>query len=69
MDGVCAFRESGTYVVVGALQPVKIDVRRNTGRYEEANVWMKHPIHDLPTATREEKGKDEKNLRLGRPRA
>jgi len=38
------FPESGAYVVPGAFQPVKIDVRRNTGRYEEANVWMKHPL-------------------------
>lgn len=38
------FPESGQYVVPGAFQPVKIDVRRNIGRYEEANVWMKHPL-------------------------
>jgi len=38
------FPESGSYVVAGAFQPVKIDVRRNVGRYEEANVWMKHGI-------------------------
>jgi len=38
------FPENGTYVVPGAFQPVKIDVRRNTGRYEEANVWMRHPV-------------------------
>ena len=37
------FPESGTYVVEGAFQPVTIDLRRNIGRYEEANVWMKHP--------------------------
>jgi len=30
--------------VPGAFQPIKIDVRRNTGRYEEANVWMRHPV-------------------------
>jgi hypothetical protein len=38
------FPESGTFAVPGAFQPIKIDVRRNIGRYEEANVWMKHPI-------------------------
>lgn len=38
------FPESGAYVVPGAFQPVKIDLRRNVGRYEEANVWMRHPI-------------------------
>jgi GNAT superfamily N-acetyltransferase len=37
------FPESGPYVVPGAFQPVTIDVRRNIGRYEEANVWMRHP--------------------------
>jgi GNAT superfamily N-acetyltransferase len=39
-----AFPESGRYVVAGAFQPVTIDLRRNVGRYEEANVWMKHPL-------------------------
>ena len=38
------FLETGNYVVPGAFQPIKIDVRRNTGRYEEANVWMRHPV-------------------------
>ena len=38
------FPESGPYVVPGAFQPVKIDVRRDIGRYEEANVWMRHPV-------------------------
>lgn len=39
-----SFPESGPYVVEGAFQPVKIDTRRNVGRYEEANVWMRHPL-------------------------
>ena len=38
------FPESGSYVVAGAFQPVTIDLRRNVGRYEEANVWMRHPL-------------------------
>ena len=38
------FPESGTYVVPGAFQPVTIDLRRDIGRYEEANVWMRHPV-------------------------
>ncbi len=38
------FLETGNYVVPGAFQPIKIDVRRNAGRYEEANVWMRHPV-------------------------
>jgi GNAT superfamily N-acetyltransferase len=38
------FPESGSYVVAGAFQPLTIDVRRDVGRYEEANVWMRHPL-------------------------
>jgi GNAT superfamily N-acetyltransferase len=38
------FPESGRYVVTGAFQPVTVDLRRNVGRYEEANVWMQHPL-------------------------
>ena len=38
------FPESGPYVVPGAFQPVAIDIRRDIGRYEEANVWMRHPV-------------------------
>ena len=36
--------DSGRYVVAGAFQPVTIDLRRNVGRYEEANVWMRHAV-------------------------
>ena len=39
-----SFPESGEYVIPGALQPVTIDRERNTGRYLDANVWMRHPI-------------------------
>jgi len=35
-------------VVPGALQPVRIDRERDTGRYEDPNVWMKHTILDGP---------------------
>ena len=38
------FPESGSYVVAGAFRPVTIDLRRDVGRYEEANVWMRHPV-------------------------
>jgi GNAT superfamily N-acetyltransferase len=38
------FPESGDYVVPGALQPVRIDRDANEGRYEDPNVWMRHPI-------------------------
>ena len=39
-----AFPESGDYVVPGALVPVRIDRERDLGRYEEPNVWMRHPV-------------------------
>jgi hypothetical protein len=39
-----AFPESGPYVVPGALQPVRIDRERDEGRYEDPNVWMRHPV-------------------------
>ncbi len=39
-----SFPESGEYVVPGALQPVQLDLERNEGRYEDPNVWMRHPI-------------------------
>jgi hypothetical protein len=41
-----SFPESGPYVVPGALQPVQMDLERNEGRYEDPNVWMRHPITD-----------------------
>ena len=36
--------DTGSYVVPGALQPVVIDRERDTGRYEDPNVWMRHPL-------------------------
>jgi hypothetical protein len=39
-----SFPESGPYVVPGALQPVLMDLERNEGRYEDPNVWMRHPV-------------------------
>ena len=39
-----SFPESGPYVVPGALQPVLIDRERDEGRYEDPNVWMRHPV-------------------------
>ena len=38
-----AFSETGDYVVPGAVQPVAIDRERDLGRYDDANVWMRHP--------------------------
>jgi GNAT superfamily N-acetyltransferase len=43
------FPDSGPYVVLGALQPVLIDHGRDEGRYDDPNVWMRHP----PLARRE----------------
>ena len=37
------FPESGPYVVPGALCPVRMDLERDVGLYEEPNVWMRHP--------------------------
>jgi hypothetical protein len=42
-----SFSESGPYVVPGALQPVRMDVDRNEGRYEDPNVWMRHPVGEI----------------------
>ena len=39
-----AFPESGRYVVPGALQPVVIDRERDLGRYDDPNIWMRHPV-------------------------
>jgi len=38
------FPDSNAYVVPGALQPVVIDRERDEGRYEDPNVWMRHPV-------------------------
>lgn len=37
-----AFPETGRYVVPQALDPVSVDRERDTGRYEESNLWMRH---------------------------
>jgi hypothetical protein len=34
------FPETGPYALEGAIAPVKIDVDRQTGTYEEPNVWV-----------------------------
>ncbi len=36
------FPGSGSYVVPGALQPVRIDLESDSGRYEDPNCWMVH---------------------------
>jgi hypothetical protein len=39
-----SFPESGKFIVPGALQPVSIDRECDFEYYEDANIWMKHPI-------------------------
>jgi len=36
------FETSGAYALEGALAPVKIDLERRTGTYEEPNVWVSY---------------------------
>lgn len=38
------FPESGRYIVKGALEPVVIDVKSNSGVYHDPNVWMRHKV-------------------------
>ena len=38
------FPASGSYVVPGALVPVRIDREADRGEYVEPNVWMVHPL-------------------------
>jgi len=37
------FERSGSYALEGAIAPIKIDVDRGTGTYEEPNVWVAYP--------------------------
>ena len=39
------FKESGKYIVDGALSPVKIDLEKDLGEYVEANVWILHEVN------------------------
>ena len=34
------FEKSGAYALNGAIAPVEIDVERQTGTYEEPNIWV-----------------------------
>jgi hypothetical protein len=38
------FEQSGAYALEGALAPVKIDLDRQTGIYEEPNVWVAYAV-------------------------
>jgi hypothetical protein len=39
-----AFPETGSYVFPNGLQPVDIDLERDTGEYWEPNVWLRHRL-------------------------
>ena len=39
-----SFPDSGDYVIPGALQPVRMDLAHNEGRYEESNFWMSYQV-------------------------
>jgi hypothetical protein len=38
------FPRSGRYIVPGAFQPIRVDRARDRVGYDEANVWMRHPV-------------------------
>lgn len=38
------FYQSGNYVIVGGLNPMKMDLEKGEGIYIEPNVWMQHSI-------------------------
>ncbi|MDD3050259.1 MAG: hypothetical protein PHR06_03860 [Candidatus Cloacimonetes bacterium] len=37
--------ESGYYIIDGALNPLEIDVEKNSGRYKDPCIWVKHHIN------------------------
>ncbi len=39
-----AFPGSGSFIVPGGLAPLVVDLDAGTGRYQEANVWVAHPL-------------------------
>jgi GNAT superfamily N-acetyltransferase len=39
------FPESGRYVIPGALNPIKIDLKKGEGLYVEPNVWVVHNLN------------------------
>ena len=38
------FPFTGSYIVPGALVPITIDVKNNSGIYKDPNIWMQHPV-------------------------
>ena len=45
------FPDSGRYIVPDAFQPIVVDREADRVRYEEANVWMLHPVMSTMNAT------------------
>ena len=39
-----SFQSSGSYIVPGALTPVKADLKKDLAEYTEPNVWVRHKI-------------------------
>ena len=37
------FKQSGEYIIPGALNPIAVDIQADSGVYCEPNVWMYHP--------------------------
>lgn len=38
------FKESGEYIIKGALNPVKMDLENDNGEYIEPNIWIRHKV-------------------------
>ncbi len=38
------FPESGSYIVPEALQPIRIDIEKDIGIYEDPNVWIEYSL-------------------------
>jgi len=36
------FGESNKYIIPGALNPININLKNNSGKYIEPNVWVLH---------------------------
>jgi hypothetical protein len=45
------FPDSGRYIVPDAFQPIVVDRKRGRVRYQEANVWMLHPVGGAASRT------------------
>jgi len=45
------FPDSGRYIVPDAFQPIVVDRKHGRVRYQEANVWMLHPVGGAASCT------------------